>query len=149
VGDGNVPVTDQEVKTLADQMVWFADPRLIKIIMKGDRPVGFLFAYPDVSEALQRTGGRLFPFGWWTLWRELRRTKWINVNGAAILEEYQGLGGTAILFSEMQKSVVEGCYEHADVVQIGVGNDRMLSELEGLGIDFYKTQRTYSRSLEP
>jgi GNAT superfamily N-acetyltransferase len=147
VSDGNVPLTADEVKSVADQMLWFADPRLIKIIAKGDRPVGFLFAYPDVSAALQRTGGRLFPLGWWTLWRELKRTKWIDINGAGILEEYRGLGGTAILFSEMQKSVVEGGYQHADLVQIGVENDKMQRELEGLGIDFYKIHRTYRRVL--
>jgi hypothetical protein len=140
-------LTAEDVKGIADQMLWFADPRLIKIVMKGDEPVGFLFAYPDISAALQRTGGQLFPWGWFHLWRELRRTRWININGAGIIEQYRGLGGTAILFSEMYKSVVEGGYLYADLVQIGVENDRMQRELEGLGIDFYKTHRMYRRQL--
>jgi hypothetical protein len=144
---GNVPLTDDEVKTLADQLLWFADPRLIKIILKDDEPVGFLFAYPDISDALQRTRGRIFPFGWLALLREMRRTKWVNINGAGIIEQYRGLGGTAILFSEMYKSVVEGGFEHADVVQIGIENGNMQRELRDLGIDFYKSHRLYSRSL--
>ena len=144
---GNVPLTDDEVKTLADQLLWFADPKLIKIILKDDEPVGFLFAYPDISAALQRTGGRLFPFGWIRLLREMRRTKWVDINGAGIIEHYRGLGGTAILFSEMYKSVIEGGFEHADVVQIGVENGNMQRELRELGIDFYKSHRLYSRSL--
>ena len=41
---GNVPLTDEEAKTLADQLLWFADPNLIKIIYKENEPVGFLFA---------------------------------------------------------------------------------------------------------
>lgn len=146
-GGGGVPLTDEDVKGIADQMMWFADPRLIKIIMKGDESVGFLFAYPDVSAAVQRIGGQLFPTGWFHLWRELKRTKWININGAGILEQYRGLGGTAILFSEMQKSVLEGGYLHADLVQIGMENDKMQRELAGLGIDFYKTHRQYQRAL--
>ena len=144
---GNVPLTDDEVKTLADQLLWFADPKLIKIILKDDEPVGFLFAYPDISAALQRTGGRLFPFGWIRLLREMRRTKWVDINGAGIIEHYRGLGGTAILFSEMYKSVIEGGFEHADVVQIGVENGNMQRELRELGIDFYKSHRLYSCSL--
>lgn len=147
---GNVPLTDDEVKTLADQMLWFADPGLIKIVMRGEEPVGFLFAYPDISAAVQRTKGRLFPFGWIDLLLELRRTKWINVNGVGIVEKYRGLGGTALLFSEMQKSVAEaGRFEHADLVQIGVENDKMQREMRGLGIDFYKTHRVYQRGLTP
>jgi hypothetical protein len=146
-GSGNVPLTEEEVKALSGQMLWFADPRLIKIVMKDDRPVGFLFAYPDVSAAVQRTGGRLWPFGWFRLWRELKRTEWVNVNGAGIIEQYRGLGGTAILFSEMQKSVLEGGYAHADVVQIGLENDKMQREMRDLGVDFYKMHRMYGRAL--
>jgi hypothetical protein len=144
---GNVPLTDDEIKSLADQILWFADPRLIKIVFKGDLPVGFLFAYPDISAAVQRTRGRVFPFGWIDLLRELRQTKWININGAGIIEKYRGSGGTALLFSEMSKSIIEGGFQHADIVQIGVDNDRMQRELRDLGIDFYKTHRMYQRAL--
>lgn len=58
-----------------------------------------------------------------------------------------GLGGTAILFSEMFKSVREGGFKHADLVQIGVDNDKMQRESRDLGIDFYKTHRMYARNL--
>lgn len=144
---GNVPLTDKEVKTLATQLLWFANPRLIKIIWKGDEPVGFLLAYPDISAAIQRTGGRLWPFGWIDMLLELKRTKWINVNGAGIIEQYRGLRGTALLFAAMYNSVKNTGYEHADLVQIGVENDRMQRELRELGIQFYKTHRVYQRYL--
>ena len=140
---GNAPLTDEEIQTLADQIQWFADPKLIKIVLKDDEPVGFLLAYPDISAAVQRAGGRLFPFGWIDLLLELKRTKWVNVNGAGIVEKYRGLGGTALLFSEMRKSVVEGGFEHADIVQVGVENEKMQREMRDLGIDFYKMHRLY------
>ncbi len=146
--NGGTPITDEEIKSLADQMLWFADPRLIKIVMKDERPVGFLLAYPDISSALQKTKGRLFPFGWIAILRELRTTDWININGAGMIEEFRGLGGTAILYSEMFKSVVENPrYRHAEVVQIGTENDKMQREMENFGVDFYKIHRTYQRSI--
>ena len=144
---GNVPLTDDEVKVMADQLLWFADPRLIKIIMKDNQPIGFLFGYPDISAALQRTKGKLFPLGWLSLLLEFKQTKWMNINGAGILPKYRGLGGTAILFSEMYKSVVESPYRFADLVQIGLENNKMLRELRDLGIDFYKAHRLYERDL--
>jgi hypothetical protein len=126
---GNVPLTDEEVQAIARQMVAFADPRLIKILYKDETPVGFLFAYPDISRAVQRTGGRLWPVGWAVWLRELRRTAWVNINGAGIAEGYRGLGGTALLFSEMYRSVRDGGFQHADLVQIGSENMPMLREL--------------------
>ena len=145
---GGTPITDDEVQSLGGQMLWFADPQLIKIVMKNERPVGFLLAYPDISIALQKTKGRLFPFGWVTILRELRTTDWININGAGMIEEYRGLGGTAILYSEMFKSVVENPrYRHCEVVQIGLENEAMQRELENFGVDFYKMHRIYQREL--
>src|SRR5690606_14298127 len=117
---GNTPLTDEELRVMADQLLSYADPTLIKIVMKGDEPIGYLLAYPDISAAVQRTRGRIWPLGWIDLLLEPRRTRWVNINGAGILEEYRGLGGTAILFSEMHKSLLESRYEHADLVQIGV-----------------------------
>ncbi len=153
--EGGTPLTDGEVDSMAKQLLWLADPRLVKLVMKvedhiqgKDKPVGFLLAYPDVSAALQKTRGRLFPFGWLTLLLELRRTDWININGAGLIPEYRGSGGTAILYSEMFKSVTENPrYKHAEVVQIGVENENMQREMENFGINFYKTHRTYQRDL--
>ena len=152
---GGTPITDEEIKALADQILWLADPRLIKIVMKNDEshpgcehPVGFLLAYPDISAALQKTKGHLFPLGWLTILRELHTTDWININGAGMVEEYRGLGGTAILYSELFKSVTENPrYKHIEVVQIGLENEKMQREMENFGVDFYKTHRVYQRLL--
>jgi GNAT superfamily N-acetyltransferase len=138
---------DEEVRAMADQILWFADPRLIKLILKNDEVIGFLFAYPDISAALQRTGGRIWPFGWIAFLREYRTTKWVNINGAGIDARYRGLGGTALLFREMGRSLDAGRFEHADLVQIGVENFKMQAELRNLGVDFYKRHRMYSKDL--
>lgn len=144
---GNVPLTDEEVQAIANQLLWFADPRLIKIILKADRPVGFLFAYPDISAALQRSRGRLLPFGWLDMLLEMKRSTWVNLNGAGIVEEYRGMGGTALLFSEMQKTLLESSFQYAEIVQIGAENERMLRELRSIGVDFYKAHGMYEKRL--
>jgi hypothetical protein len=146
-GEGNYPITSRDMKTMADQLLLFADPHLVKILMKGDQPIGFLLTYPDISAAIQRCHGRLFPFGWLGILLEPRRTDWLNINGAAILEEYQGMGGTAVLFNELFKSVRDSRFYHAEVIQIGVENVRMQNELRNFGVDFYKMHRTYKRNL--
>lgn len=144
---GNAPLIDEEVKEMANQILWFANPRLIKILYKEEQPVGFLLAYPDISDAIQKTKGKLWPFGWISLLREFKKTNWININGAGIIAEYRGMGGTALLFNEMAKSVREGHYEHADLVQIGIENEKMHREVSAIGIDFYKAHCIYQRHI--
>jgi hypothetical protein len=142
---GNIPLTETDLRTMANQLLWFADPRLIKIIRKDGTLIGFLLAYPDISAAVQRCRGYLFPFGWLLILLEIRRTRWVNVNGAAIVEKYRGMGGTALLFKAMYDSIREGGFEHADLVQIGMDNEKMQLELRTLGIDFYKCHRLYQK----
>ena len=144
----NVPLTDAEINSLGEQLIWITDPRLIKVVMKGKQPVGFVLAYPDISAAIQKIGGKLLPFGWIHALRERKRTDWMNFNGAGMLEKYRGLGGTAILFSEMYKSVVEtGQFKHAEIVQIRTENKNMLREMRNFGIDFYKKHRVYAKEI--
>lgn len=142
-----VPLTGAEIRLLADQLLAIAVPRLVKIVMKGDDPIGFILAYPNITAAIQRTQGRILPFGWIHLLREIRRSKWVDLNGAGILPEYQGLGGLALLFSEMEKTVHEGKFDHAEVVQISIKNSKMQMALRDLGVDFYKVHRVYQRRL--
>jgi hypothetical protein len=106
-----------------------------------------LFAFPDVSAALQRWGGRLFPFGIIDLLIEFRRTKWVAINGAGILPEYQGRGGNALLYTEMEKTVREAGFQHADLTQVAESARQMRRDLENIGGVAYKNHRVFVREV--
>jgi len=143
----NVPVTDEEADRLFQQLIWFADPNLIKLVMKGDQAVGFFFAYPDISAAVRRTRGRVFPLGWLELLRESRRTRRVTLNAFGISEDYRGLGGTVLLINEVYKSIIAGGYQHLEFAQARADNQEMLREMEFLGLNYYKAHRIYERLL--
>jgi GNAT superfamily N-acetyltransferase len=141
------PLTDKEIQFLLDNLMLVADPRLIKIITHDDDPVGFLFGFPDLSAALQRAKGHLLPFGIIDLMLEMRRTKWIALNGAGILPEFQGRGGNALLYSEMEKTVRDFGYLHADLTQVAETAVNMRKDLENVGGKTYKNHRVYKKKL--
>jgi len=124
-----------------------ANPRLIKIIAQDGNVVGFAFGWPDVSSAMQRCKGRLFPFGIIDLLLEMRRTEWISGNGVGILPDFQGRGGNALLYSEMEKTVREFGYKYHEMTQIAETAVQMRKDLETLGGKPYKNHRVYKRSL--
>jgi hypothetical protein len=145
---GYVPITEAESKAIADRILSVADPKLIPLLMKGDDLVGFVLAYPDLSAAIQRCRGRLWPTGWYHLLREFKRTRWLNFNGAAILEPYRGLGGNALLYAELYHTLIGHIqYQYADLVQVQETNTRMIQELQALEVKPYKKHRLYQRSL--
>ncbi len=141
------PLTDREIAFLLENLLTIADPRLIKIITHDEEAVGFLFGFPDLSAALQRAKGRLLPFGLIDLLLEMRRTKWIALNGAGILPEFQGRGGNALLYSEMEKTIRDYDFLHADLTQVAETAVQMRNDLVNIGGKPYKNHRVYIRHI--
>jgi GNAT superfamily N-acetyltransferase len=141
------PLTEREVKFVVDNIIFVADHRLIKIITHDEDVVGFLLGFPDVSAALQRAQGKLFPFGIFDLLLEMRRTNWIALNGAGILPEFQGHGGNALLYSEMENTVRGYHFEHADLTQVAETAVQMRRDLENLGGKPYKNHRVFTKNI--
>ncbi|MBC8504259.1 MAG: hypothetical protein ISR58_14210 [Anaerolineales bacterium] len=140
-----VPITEDEVWLIADKILSIADPRLLKLVFKGEDLVGFLFAYPNICKGLQKTNGRLWPFGWLHLVREFKRTKAVDINGIGLLPEHQGLGATAILYTELEKTVRDFNFEYADLVQINETNMKSFGEASNLGANWHKRHRIYAK----
>ncbi len=142
-----IPITDAELDLVINDLVTIADPRLIKVILHEDNVVGFLFAFPDLSAAIQRSKGRLFPFGAIDLMLEYRRAKWVIVNGAGILPQFQGRGGNALLYSEMEKTIKQARFLHADLTQVAETAVQMRHDLASLGGVPYKNHRVFGRAV--
>ena len=145
--ENSCPPTQQEMDSTASNLISLADPRLIKLIQKDGKLIGFIFAYHDVTQAIQKIRGRLWPLGWLRLLQERKRTKWVNINGVGVLPEYQGMGVNAILYTEIYKSVMDFGFEHVDVVQVSEENFQSRSDMENMGIRWYKSHRAYERDL--
>lgn len=142
------PFTPQEIKFVVDNIMTVADHRLIKVITHGEQVVGFLFAFHDVSAALQRAKGKLLPFGLPDLLLEMRRTKTVTVNGMGILPEFQGHGGNAILYYEMGQTLLNfGQFEHVEMTQVAETTVQMRADLKNLNGVEYKNNRVYHKDL--
>jgi len=146
--EGNAPLSKNDLETITQGLLWIAKPNLIKLIMKNDDPVGFVLAYPDISDALKAAHGRLFPFGWIRVLYEKHHTSCVDINGIGITEKYRGLAATALLFAELYKSIgTTKQFKHAEIIQIGVENERMHRELRDMGIHFYKAHALFKRDI--
>jgi hypothetical protein len=142
------PFTDADVKYAVDNVFLVADPRLIKLVMHGEDIVGFLFAFPDVSDALQRARGHLFPFGIIDLLLNMKRTKTVSGNGMGVLPEFHGKGGNAVLYYEMGKTIFGfNQFEHIEMTQVAESATQMRADLKNLNGVEYKTHRVYRKSL--
>jgi GNAT superfamily N-acetyltransferase len=145
---GFVPLTEAEfvhaAKELRPILERFPEGTLLAEV--GGRPVGFCLAVLDVNQALARVrDGRLFPFGFWTLYRGLRRIDQIRVMALGIRPEFRHRGIDALMYFEMlspaQKRFRRGEFGWT------LEDNRVMNSAIRLGARHYKTYRIYETIL--
>lgn len=87
---GFVPFTEREIEYGAKKLKPLVREELTRIAELDGKPVAFMLALPDVNEPLARIGGKLFPFGWITMLRWLRkpRARTARVPLMGVLKEF-------------------------------------------------------------
>ena len=143
---GFTPITEEEIYVIAQRILSIAPPELIKLIFKGDEIVGFLFAYPNINEGLRKAKGKLFPFGWIHIKKAIHSTT-VDFNGIGLLPEHQGVGATAVLYTELEKTIRSHQFNYANLVQVREDNIKSMGDMKALGIKWNKRHRIYHKTI--
>jgi hypothetical protein len=140
---GYYPRTLAERDWISGEMMRVADPSLIKLIISGEKIAGFLLAFPDWRAGLRRSLGRLWPLGWYQLWRDQQQTKWCQISHMGLLPEFRRRGGNALLYTEIDATLREKGYHHAEISLSAEANDLILADQEVNGVRWIKRHRLY------
>ena len=144
---GFVPMSKAELAVMAAGLKWVLDPRICYLLEKGDQPVGFLFAMPDLNRVLIRMSGRLLPFGWLRLLRDRRRLSVCRVIALGLSREYQSYGYTAALYRKIVTDGTDAGYHQSEISWVLEDNLMMNRAAEMLGARLYKRYRIYEKPL--
>jgi GNAT superfamily N-acetyltransferase len=139
------PLSEAELAQVTKDLLLVADPRLVKILSYDGKIVGFLFAFHDLSPALQKNAGRLGPIQLLRLLAGMRSREGLLINGMGILPQYQRLGGNALLYYELEKTAGGRVYRRAELTQVSERTELMLRDIQTLGARVYKRHRMYEK----
>jgi hypothetical protein len=144
------PLSEIELDAVVKELLQIAHPLLEKVITYDGEVVGYMFGFPDITRAIQRNGGRIGPVRILRLLRAKQRPTRVLLNGMGILEKYQRIGGNALIYSEIVKTI-QGSgvfhFDEAEMVQINEETTLMLSDMLSIGGEIYKIHRVYARDL--
>lgn len=111
--------------------------------------VGFGITMPSLSDALKKSRGRLFPFGWWPLFKSLfiKHSEGAELLLIGVRPDYQKLGLNAVLiadiFRKYQKMGVKWAESNAEL-ETNVG---VMKPFELFNPDWCKRRRAYIKKL--
>ncbi len=105
---GTTVLSDKQVKMYVDNFFGFVNPDFIKIILnKEGLIIGFAITIPSLSHAMQKAGGKLFPFGFIHILRALKKSDILDLYIIGIHPDYQGTGANALLINSIMLSAIK------------------------------------------
>ncbi len=143
---GFYPMTHEEFELMARGLLAVADPRFVKLILQEGKIAGFILAYPDISAAIRRTGGRIWPIGWLDLLLEKRRSQDLDVNAVGLLPAYQGQGANILLYTELETVARQHNMQRLRVLQVDERNTRSKADMEKMGVHWIIRHRIFHLS---
>lgn len=120
------------------------------IVDAEDTLVGVGISMPSLSKALQRSGGRLFPTGWYHLLRAIRgHADAVDLMLIAIDPEYQGKGVNALLFNTLIPQYIANGYQYAESNVELETNSNVQKQWEYFERRQHRRRRSWSKPLDP
>ncbi|MDO5510475.1 MAG: GNAT family N-acetyltransferase [Weeksellaceae bacterium] len=97
-----VPFKPEQIRNYEEKYINLINKDFVSVLEDADKNlVAFAITMPSYSKALQKAGGKLFPFGWYHLMQANRKNDSAAFYLIGIDPQYQGKGVTAIIFREM------------------------------------------------
>ena len=143
------PLSDEEINYLIGHFFSFIETKYVKIVVdeKGDI-VAAGVAMESVSKALQRSGGKLLPFGWLKIFLAMRSNDVLDLCLVAVANKFRGAGLNSILMHEMHKTACENGLKWAETNGELETNAQVLTMWDGYDYRTHKRRRVYSKALK-
>lgn len=110
-----VEITDIQKEYFKKKFIGFINPEYIKFVMdENSELVAFAIVMPRFADALQKSKGKLFPFGVFNILKAKKHSKDVIFYLIGVHPDYQNKGVHAVLFNEMYETFtekgIEMCY---------------------------------------
>lgn len=102
---GMIPLTDRQIQRYVKEFLPLINPNTAIIYLNEEKQVvAFGVAAPSIARAMQKSGGRLFPFGWFHMLRALKgKNQLLDMFLIAVHPDYQGIGINAVILNKVLK----------------------------------------------
>ena len=145
---GTVPFNEKMQEQIISQFNMFIKLNyIITLLDENERVVAFGFAIPSISEAVQKSKGRLTPCGIIRLLREVNHTKRLDLGLIAVRKDYQNKGITAIILHYVFKLIRDEKLEYCETNLMLEDNLKIQQTWKNFDHIQHKRRRSYIKDL--
>lgn len=147
---GYSPLSDAQIAQFIKMYVPLINLSLVSLIADADdNLVGIGVSLTSFSEALQKSGGKLFPFGWFHFLKPLfdKHPKRLDFLLMAVKPEYQGKGVNAMIINDLLPRYIEmGVVDIESNPELEL-NEKIQSQWDAFEKEQHKRRRAYKKEL--
>ncbi len=144
---GAVPMTDEEMDALAEDLKPILVPELIIFAEKEGKTIGFALSLPDINVALKYNKNGYFIPGLYHLLTKKKKIKKVRVIVLGVLPEYLYTGAGGALFYETAINAKKLGYDFGEASWILEDNERMNRSAEAMLGVIDKRYRVYQMDI--
>ena len=148
---GYTPHTDEEADAFVAEYVPMLDLKMLPMVEDSEgNLIACCITMPNLSRALQKSGGRLFPFGWFHLLRALKfkHVDEVELLLIAVHPEWQALGINALLFADLIPIFNEKGFRKAETGPMLEDNMKVLTQWKLFNHIIHKRRRCFSKEIK-
>ena len=147
---GFTKFSDKQIDDLVKKYLGLIDMRLVSVVEnEKNEVIGIAISMYSLSHAIQRSKGKLYPFGWYHL---IKALKWrpenhVDLLFIAVRPDYQMLGVNAILFDDLISSYNQLGILWAETAPLQENSIQELDQWKLLNPTFTKRRRCYIKKI--
>ena len=145
---GVVKISDNQVSKYAEKFMPVLSPDYICLVMnEQEEMVAFGACIPSLANALKRSHGKLFPFGWYHVLRAQKNTDALDMLLIAVDPQLQGRGLNVIVMDHILKGAQKNGITLAETGPTLETNDKVQSQWKFFEHRQHKRRRCYIKDL--
>lgn len=134
---------------LKDQFFSMINLDYIVLVMNQENTmVGFGICLPSISKALQRNKGHLYPFGFISILRALRKNDTLDSLLIAVDDDYRNKGVTALIFNNFSRSIYKNGIKYMESTRELENNYNVLNLWNRHDYRLHKRARCYIKKIK-
>jgi len=149
---GYTPHSDEEADAFISQYVPMLDLNMLPMVEDSEgNLIACSITMPNLSRALQKSGGRMFPLGWYHLLRALKfkHEEEVELLLIAVHPEWQALGINSLIFADLIPTFREKGFRWAETGPMLESNLKVLTQWKQFNHVIYKRRRCFSKDIAP
>lgn len=145
---GFVELTDRQIDCYVKQYFSFIRPEYLPLVLdENNKLAAFGITMPSLNKALQKIDGKLFPFGFLRILKEMKKSDSLDLYLTAVRTDLQNKGVNALLIDQINKVCIKNGIKYVETNRELESNEKVQAQWKLYDARQHKRRRCYKKAL--